>query len=112
MNRTITVRRDECGCIKAQPVYQYNRGHILRLEGFNLPEDWDLDLSNSLTGDAITVHGSGNTAQLPEALLQAGTSVYCWITCRNAAGRLTKDYFLIPVIRRAQLPAGQEQTSN
>ena len=105
MKHIITVRKDPSGKITLNGfVYQHDHGHIIRLEGFNLPAAWDMDFANSLTGECMTKHGSGNQVDLPEELLTSGNNVHCWIVTRTEREQLTKWYFSLPVIRRAQLP--------
>ena len=105
MKHIITVRRDASGNITVNGlVYQHDHGHIIQLEGFMLPEEWYLDLANSELGKCITMRGCKNQTSLPDNLLLSGNNVHCWVVNQTQSERLTQCHFVVPVIRRAELP--------
>lgn len=105
-----TVRKE----YKTIPIYQYDVGHILTFEGFNLPEAFEVHFALSDTGDAVTQIGSNDQVAVPDVLVQDGRWLYAWIYVADEDTGLTKFVIQIPVIPRGkpthQTPSPVEQS--
>jgi len=105
-----TVRKE----FKTVPIFQYDVGHILSFEGFNLPEAFEVHYAFSESGDAVTQVGNNNQVAVPDALVQDGRGLYAWLYISDEETGLTKFVIQIPVTRRAkptdQVPSPVEQS--
>ena len=94
---------------KTAPVYQYNQGMVLQIVGYELPESYRADFSNSETGTSKPVFGSGDTVSVPYEYFVPGATIHCWIVISGADYTVTKLHIMIPVDRRAT-PTNEEPT--
>lgn len=94
---------------KTAPVFQYNQGMELQIVGYELPESYRADFSNSETGTSKPVFGSGDTVSVPYEYFVPGATIHCWIVFSGAEYTVTKLHIMIPVDRRAT-PTNEEPT--
>lgn len=97
------------------PVWQYDTGLTLVIEGVQLPETYEVHFGASRDGSTVTVAGTAEGAAIPDALLETGLPVYAWLYLRGENDGQTVKAITIPVTRRGQLPApdpepGPEET--
>lgn len=102
MSNIITVELSGRSVL-APPLWQYDYGQVLQLTGPELPEVWELHVSNAERGPAVTVLGGENGAAIPDELLTSGANVYCWLYLHTGTEDGETEYRItIPVLCRAR----------
>lgn len=101
--------------IKTAPLYQYDYGQILKIEGITLPTTYQVHFSNDPTGTSTTSVGNADGVEIPDVYLTSGDSVYAWLylhTGEDDGETVLK--IEIPVRRRAEItnqtPTPQQQS--
>lgn len=101
----MTARR----CFRTEPIWQYDGGHVLTFEGFDLPMSFEVHFSRSPMGNAIPQIGTNGVCTVPEMFTQNAGVIYAWLYIADVDSRLTKYSIEIPVAKRAK-PTNQEPT--
>lgn len=84
------------------PLYKIDEGVILRITGVaDLPEYFEVDFSNRPDGTATRMMGHDGYVTIPDALLQTGLPIWCWIYVVNDTTGRTVYTVKIPVKIRA-----------
>jgi len=85
------------------PLWQYDYGQILKIEGIDLPLVYEVHFANDPRGMAKTVSGGENGVAIPDEYLTSGANVFAWLFLHtgNDDGA-TKFEVEIAVRRRAQ----------
>ena len=108
--KLVTVKKTVRQAYRTEPIWQYDVGHVLNLEGFdNLPETFQMHYSHSQMGDAITQIGSNGQVSLPDEFAQTSAPIFAWVYVAEDDTGLTKYTIEIPVMRRAKI-TNQEPT--
>lgn len=96
---------------EACPLFQYDYGQILKIEGLELPPLYEVDFGNDRSsGTSITVLGDADGVEIPNQLLETGEYVFAWIVLHEGEDDRETEYMVeIPVIRRAE-PSDEEPT--
>ena len=101
--------------VKTAPLYQYDYGQILKIEGITLPNTYQVHFSNDPTGTSTTSVGNAEGVEIPDVYLTSGDSVYAWLylhTGEDDGETVLK--IEIPVRRRAEItnqtPTPQQQS--
>lgn len=94
---------------RTMPVYQYNLGMVLQLEGLELSGTFRADFALSETGTSKSVIGANNAVQIPYEYFVPGTQIHCWIVLSGDSYTVTRYHVVIPVDRRAT-PTEEEPT--
>lgn len=62
-----------------EPITQGDYGYILQIEGTELPATYRVDFSNNRhEGEALTVYGNENGAEVPEELIATGKDIFAF----------------------------------
>ena len=62
-----------------EPITQGDYGYILQIEGAELPATYRVDFSNNRhEGEALTVYGNENGAEVPEELIATGKDIFAF----------------------------------
>lgn len=102
--KLITVKKTVRQAFRTEPIWQYDVGHVLSLEGFeNLPDTFQMHFSRSAAGDSITQVGQNWQVTLPDEFAQTAAPVYAWLYVAEEETGLTKYTVEIPVMRRARI---------
>lgn len=101
----MTARR----CFRTEPIYQYDVGHELVFDGFELPATFEVHFSLSPMGKSITQVGQNGVCVLPDMYAQTAAPIYAWLYIADEETGLTKYSIEIPVQRRAK-PTDQQPT--
>jgi len=101
----MTARR----CFRTEPIFQYDVGHELVFEGFELPAAFEVHFSLSPMGKSITQVGQNGVCVLPDMYAQTAAPIYAWLYIADTDTGLTKYSIEIPVQRRAK-PTDQQPT--
>lgn len=96
--------------VRTKPLWQYDYGQILILEGVELPFSYEVHFSNEPHGNATTNLGDENGVLIPDIYLTTGKPVYAWLYLHDGTEDGETEYsIMIPVERRAR-PTNQEPT--
>lgn len=100
--------------IKTAPLYQYDYGQILQIEGIELPAAYQVHFSNDPMGDSTTSIGDESGVTIPDTYLASGETVYAWLFLHTGEddGETVLN-IVIPVRQRAAItnetPTPQQQ---
>lgn len=80
---------------------QYDRGQMLVLEGFDLPEEYEVHFANSVSEKATAVIGNVNGVKIPDKYLKTGENIIAWLYTRSGIYSGESAYTIyIPVLKR------------
>ena len=103
----ITYIRAVFGALRStvtKPLYKIDSGVILQIAGIaDLPEYFNADFANSEKGTATRVLGHDGEVIIPDALLQTGLPIFCWIYVVNETTGRTVYSVKIPVKQRSNV---------
>lgn len=102
---------------RTRKAYQYDYGQILKIDGVDLPEAYEVHFSNEeLNGDSTTAIGNANGVLVPDAYFLSGQNVYAWIFLHTGEDDGETVYkIVIPVQKRSKpiedIPTPVEQSA-
>lgn len=107
----ITYIRAVFGALRStvtKPLFKVDSGVILQIAGIaDLPEYFNADFSNSEKGTATRMLGHDGEVTIPDALLQTGLPIFCWIYVVNETTGRTVYSVKIPVKQRSNVEDAQ-----
>lgn len=89
-------------CTKVCPQWQYDYNTVLQFVGLDLPDNYEVDLSNSKTGQSTTVLGDENGCTIPAQYFIPGSSIFAWVYLVGDNYGFTRAQVEIPIHPRAQ----------
>ena len=96
-------------------VYQYNQGMILRIIGPELPQAYEVDFANSVTGQSITQIGNENGATIPDQFFVPGSTIHAWVVLTGEDYVVTRYHIMIPIspraVRTSEEPTPSQQSA-
>ena len=101
--KQVTVKRTVRMAFRTEPIWQYDVGHELVFDGFELPTAFEVHFSRSPMGQSITQIGTENKVTLPDMYAQSAGTIYAWLYIAGEDTGLTKYSIEIPVNRRARI---------
>lgn len=113
---TASFRQGAKRITASECMWQYDYGHILNIQGLDLPEAFEADFSSDpCHGDSITVIGMDNSVSIPDMFLESGEPVYVFLFLHEGEDDGETEYrILIPVEKRpartAEEPDPEEQS--
>lgn len=86
----------------AMPLYQYDYGQILRIEGLELPSAYQVHFSTSESGGtSVTQVGGSDGVAIPDDMLALGKTIYAYIYLHEGESDGETEYKItIPVLKR------------
>ena len=105
-NRTniLTVAVEPNRTNTTEPLYQFDYGQKLVLEGIELPEAYEVHFGNSESGNSTTSIGGSDGVDIPDVYLTTGKDVYAWLYLHTGEDDgETVIRIRIPVRRRARI---------
>ena len=91
-------------------LWQYDYGQILKIEGIDLPELYEVHVSGSASGNVVTIFGDANGIAIPDEYLLKSCSINMYIYLHTGENDGETEYKItIPVKGRAQ-PTHEEPT--
>lgn len=109
MSKTITAVFGNGIFTTTAKVFQWDAGDKLQFVGIDLPENYKVDFSNSLTGESKSVLGDYSGVVIPSEYFQPGRMIYAWVVIPDNDGRYTKYQVNIPIYARSE-PTDEEPT--
>lgn len=91
------------------PVWQYDYGQIIHINGIELPASYKAEFSNTTRGDAIATVQTTDEITIPAQFLESGAAVYIWLVVVDESSRTTEYALIVPVAARAK-PTDEEPT--
>lgn len=88
--------------VRTKPVYRYDRGRVLVIDGLDLPDAYKVHFSNSPREDAIPVIGTSDGALIPDSLLETGKTLYAWVYVEDEEAGLTLRSITVPVTDKSE----------
>ena len=61
------------------PLYQYDYGQVLQIEGLTLPANYEVHFANSEKGNSKTSIGNADGVVIPDEFLTSGEDIYLWL---------------------------------
>lgn len=65
--------------VYSEPLYQYDYGQKLVLEGVNLPASYEVHFSNFEHGESVTQIADSTGVTIPDMLLTSGQKIFVWV---------------------------------
>lgn len=85
------------------PLYQFDYGQILQIEGVELPDAYEVHFSNSVIGTSKTSVGNADGVSIPDEFLLSGEDIHLWLFLHTGEDDGETEYEgLIKVYRRAE----------
>ena len=102
MSNVIHVQFDGCVITQTEAVFQWDYGQVLVFDDLDLPLAYETHWSNErYGGTTVTVIGTEDGVEVPDALLQTGKPVYCFIYLHTGEEDGETEYVCtIPVAKR------------
>ena len=96
------------------PVWQYDYGQIIHINGIELSASYKAEFSNTTRGDAIATVQTTDEITIPAQFLESGAAVYIWLVIVDESSRTTEYAVIVPVAARAkptdEEPSPEEQS--
>lgn len=94
---------------RTAPLWQYDEGQIVHVNGIELPAAYMAEFSNTTRGDAISTVQTTDEITIPAQFLESGAAVYIWLVVVDESSRTTEYALIVPVAARAK-PTDTEPT--
>lgn len=104
-NRIVTASftEGEVSCVTL-PLFQFDYGQELHIEGLDLPSVLEVHFSNDQYGVSTTSIGNDGVVVIPDMYLASGKDVYAWIYLHDTENDGETEYKIrIPVYARASI---------
>lgn len=104
MNKVIAVFANNGTMATTQtPLWQYDYGQILVIQGLQLPTSYEVQFCNSTDTTAITSIGNADGVTIPDQFLRSGERIYAYIYLHTGEDDGETEYKVtIPVMDRAE----------
>lgn len=94
---------NDTGRYKTVPLYQYDYGQILQIEGAELPTAYEVHFSNTLHGAATTQIGDADGVSIPDMYLLKDQAIYAWLYLHTGEDDGETEFMItIPVNHRSK----------
>lgn len=91
------------------PVWQYDYGQMLHVNGIDLPVSYKAEFSNTTRGNTVSTVQTTDEITIPAQYLESGAAVYIWLVVVDEQSRTTEYALIVPVAARAK-PTDEEPT--
>ena len=79
-SKIITAALNPTGYTVTAPIIKEDYGILLKIEGADLPNAYEVDFSNNeINGSSITVIGNADGVEIPQQLIKSGKSIYAFL---------------------------------
>ena len=116
MTNVIIANLAKSRLYKCPPLYQYNYGMVLKITGIQLPDAYEVDFANDISGQSITQIGNADGVTIPSQFFQPGQAIYAWLRVHPTVDSgITTTTIVIPISPRATItdeePTPEEQSA-
>lgn len=104
MSNIIIAEFDNSNYILTSPVYQYDYGLVLKINGIDLPDVYEVHFSNlEFSGESETSIGNSEGVEIPNTYLTSGEYIYAWLFLHTGENDGEVEFKIeIPVRKRAK----------
>ena len=95
---------------KTAPLYQYDYGQILNIEGLSLPSTFEVHFSNDGGATTTTAVGSENQVTIPDTYLTSGNDIIGYIYLHTGAEDGETVYVIKIPVKKRQRPSDTPPT--
>lgn len=100
-NNVITAIAGTSLYIKTDPAFQYDYGLKLKIDGVELPSEYEVHFGNTGETKAKTVTGDADGVLIPDEYLRSGEDIHAWVYLHTEENDGETVYHIqIPVIER------------
>lgn len=105
----ITAQLNDLAVAFTEPLYQWDEGMKLKIDGIDLPTAYEVQFSNDPDfGTAVTMIGGADGVTIPASVLENGGNVYAYLYLHDeATDGYTSARITIPVYRRPAVEDGE-----
>ena len=105
LNVTTAVFRPGFNIATASPsLVQWDQGQMLQFEGVELPSAYQVEFTNAVTVQAITMIGNENGVEIPNELLQQSFPINAYIVLHETAEDRETEYWATIYVKARQQP--------
>ena len=88
---------------RTEPLFQYDYGQIMFLDGVELPTYYEVHFSNTEHGESKTSVGDVDGVVIPDEYLETGKNVYWWLFLHDGEDDGETEYYgVIPINKRSE----------
>lgn len=110
-NNVTTVSFGPMRKVIAHPLWQYDYGQILKIEGLALPQAYEVHFSLTETGGtSVEQIGNADGVIIPDALLLAGTPIYAFIFLHTGTDDGETEYKITIPVKARPKPSEEKPT--
>lgn len=104
LSNIIIAEFDNSNYILTSPVYQYDYGLVLKINGIDLPDVYEVHFSNlEFSGESETSIGNSEGVEIPNTYLTSGEYIYAWLFLHTGENDGEVEFKIeIPVRKRAK----------
>lgn len=104
LSNIIIAEFDNSNYILTSPVYQYDYGLVLKINGIDLPDVYEVHFSNlEFSGESETSLGNSEGVEIPNTYLTSGEYIYAWLFLHTGENDGEVEFKIeIPVRKRAK----------
>lgn len=104
LSNIVTAEFDNSNYILTSPVYQYDYGLVLKINGIDLPDVYEVHFSNlEFSGESETSIGNSKGVEIPNTYLTSGKYIYAWLFLHTGENDGEVEFKIeIPVRKRAK----------
>ena len=114
MSEALNVTKAAFGGLRevtTSPLWQYDYGQILKIDGLDLPQSFEVHFSNSRkSGETITQIGTDNQVTIPDMYLTSGADIYAFIFLHDGLTDGETEYVIKIPVRERPEPSDIEPT--
>lgn len=97
--------------VTTSPLWQYDYGQILKIDGLDLPQAFEVHFSNSRkSGETITQIGTDSQVVIPDMYLTSGADIYAFIFLHDGLTDGETEYVIKIPVRERPEPSDIEPT--
>lgn len=103
MSNVLRVRFGSSRSVNADPLWQYDYGQILKMEGLDLPIGYEVHFAKYGSATSYTEIGTADGVDIPDELLQTAGDLHAWLYLHTGEDDGETEYQVnIPVNPRAR----------
>lgn len=114
MSEALNVTKAAFGGLRevaTSPLWQYDYGQILQIDGLDLPQAFEVHFSNSRkSGETITQIGTDNQVTIPDMYLTSGADIYAFVFLHDGTDDGETEYVIKIPVRERPEPSDIEPT--